>query len=163
MRPNCEIFLETAEKTVDLGVFIGKKLLRPSLIYLSGDLGTGKTYLSKGIANGLGFSEEITSPTFNLINEYHQDKISLYHLDLYRLNSVGEILDLGIEDFIDQPNSVVLVEWSERLENQKLSENLLEIYLDYQLPGRKIKIFSENFIYQELMEACREKFASSRH
>jgi tRNA threonylcarbamoyladenosine biosynthesis protein TsaE len=139
-----ELFLDGEDKTIKLGELIGKNLPVPSLVYLEGDLGSGKTHLSKGIAAGLGITDEITSPTFTLINEYSCENINLYHLDLYRLDNLKQVLNLGIEDFIDNPESVVLFEWAEKLENYNFGGNILRIAIFHQDDGRRFIISSEH-------------------
>src|ERR1051326_7088576 len=94
-----EVYLDGEEKTLKAGELAGKKLPVPCVVYLEGDLGTGKTHFCKGIARGLGVTEDITSPTFTLVNEYAENGINLYHLDLYRLDNLRQVLNLGIEDF----------------------------------------------------------------
>lgn len=91
----------------------------PKLAILRGEVGAGKTTLVKGIAEALGAAaeEEVTSPTFTLVHEYHGRKVRLYHLDLYRLETEREIAGLGIEEMAAQPDALVLVEWGERFES----------------------------------------------
>ncbi len=141
------------EKTVLLGKIIGERLFSAILIYLKGDLGTGKTHLSKGIAKGLNIDEDINSPTFTLINEYEIDDRKLYHLDLYRLDSLNQVLDLGIEDFIDQDNNIVLIEWAEKLQDYKLSSNLLEIEILHNKDSRDFLFKTDN---KEIMKIIEE-------
>ena len=88
----------------------------PKLIVLRGDLGAGKTTLVKGIASALGAAEaeDVTSPTFTLVHEYVGPKVRLYHLDLYRLETERELLTLGLEEMVEQPDALVLVEWGEK-------------------------------------------------
>jgi tRNA threonylcarbamoyladenosine biosynthesis protein TsaE len=88
----------------------------PRLVILRGDLGAGKTTLVKGIAATLGAAdpEEVTSPTFTLVHEYQGRKLRLYHLDLYRLETERELATLGLEEMIDAPDALVLVEWGEK-------------------------------------------------
>src|SRR5690606_31429389 len=146
-----KLYLRDEKCTIELGEIIGKNLTLPSLIYLYGDLGAGKTHLSKGIARGLGITEDITSPTFTLINEYEENGLKLYHLDLYRLDSVNEVLDLGVEDFIDTEKTAVLIEWAEKLGKEELSANLLRINIRYEDEGRTLLMSSDNEKYNELM------------
>ncbi|MFN8577540.1 MAG: tRNA (adenosine(37)-N6)-threonylcarbamoyltransferase complex ATPase subunit type 1 TsaE [Candidatus Sericytochromatia bacterium] len=148
------------EKTVLLGEIIAKNINAPILIYLKGDLGAGKTHLSKGIAKGLGIEEEITSPTFTLINEYEINDLKFYHLDLYRLDSLNQILDLGIEDFIDNDNSIVLIEWAEKLGNYKLSSNLIEIEVIHKDNSRDFIIDTKEDKYKDILEGI-NKIVSS--
>jgi tRNA threonylcarbamoyladenosine biosynthesis protein TsaE len=88
----------------------------PRLVILRGDLGAGKTTLVKGIAATLGAAdpEEVTSPTFTLVHEYQGTKLRLYHLDLYRLETERELATLGLEEMIEAPDALVLVEWGEK-------------------------------------------------
>ena len=83
------------------------------VIALSGDLGAGKTQLVKGIARGLGISSRVHSPTFTLVNVYSEGRLTLFHLDLYRLETHAQLLSAGIEDYV-QPNGVAVIEWAER-------------------------------------------------
>ena len=81
---------------------------------LSGDLGAGKTQLVKGLAQGLGIDEQILSPTFSLVHQYHRGRLPLAHLDLYRLDSPSQIIGAGLEQFIYDSTIVVVIEWIER-------------------------------------------------
>jgi tRNA threonylcarbamoyladenosine biosynthesis protein TsaE len=103
--------------TLAIGENVVELLLpAPKLVVLRGDLGAGKTTLVKGIAAYLGAAEpeEVTSPTFTLVHEYQGRSVRLYHLDLYRLETERELLTLGLEEMIAQPNALVLVEWGEK-------------------------------------------------
>jgi tRNA threonylcarbamoyladenosine biosynthesis protein TsaE len=144
------------DKTILLGELIGKNIKAPLVIYLKGDLGAGKTHLSKGIAKGLGIQEDITSPTFTLINEYKVNVISFYHLDLYRLDSLNQILDLGIEDFIDSDNSIVLIEWAEKLGNYNLSDNLIEINIIHKGDSRDFSMESKKEELKNIIEGIKK-------
>jgi hypothetical protein len=85
-------------------------------VALHGDLGAGKTVLTRGIARGLGITEPVTSPTFTIVQEYRRaDGQWLYHLDMYRIRSEDDALAFGIEEFLFAPNAVTVVEWPERI------------------------------------------------
>jgi tRNA threonylcarbamoyladenosine biosynthesis protein TsaE len=84
------------------------------VIGLSGDLGAGKTAFVRGFARGLGFPGRVHSPTFALLNEYEGGRLRLFHLDLYRLNSAGDVRGAGLEEYLTQPDGVSVVEWIER-------------------------------------------------
>lgn len=105
----------SAEDTYDLGCEIGKWLERGQLILLSGDLGTGKTIMTQGICAGVGVEEDVTSPTFNLINEY-ESAFPIYHMDLYRLENEEELQDLGFEDYLDG-KGIIIIEWPDIVYN----------------------------------------------
>lgn len=94
---------------------IGPLLIPGDVLSLSGDLGAGKTTFVQGLAVGLNVTEWVTSPTFILMKEYQGARFPLFHLDVYRLNTAQEVLDLGIDDYLD-PRGVVVVEWGEMIE-----------------------------------------------
>ena len=96
-----------------LGQELGNQLAEGDVIALIGDLGGGKTWFTKGVAQGLGIdSDAIVSPTFTLVNEYH-GIYPLYHIDLYRLTSKSDILALGLEEYLSG-NGVAVIEWADR-------------------------------------------------
>jgi tRNA threonylcarbamoyladenosine biosynthesis protein TsaE len=105
-------------ETESLGEKFGRAAERGLVIALSGELGAGKTQLVKGIARGLGITERVHSPTFTLVNEYCGGRLKLFHLDLYRLETRGQILSAGVEEFL-QPDGVAVIEWAERLANER--------------------------------------------
>ena len=86
------------------------------VVALTGDLGAGKTCLVKGIALGLGVTQDVTSPTFTIIHEYRGGRLPLAHIDLYRLNSERDALNIGIEDYLNGPG-ITVIEWAERIES----------------------------------------------
>lgn len=97
------------EETFSFGKKIGELVEEGQLILLAGNLGAGKTVITKGICAGLDVLEDVTSPTFNLINEYEGDLI-VYHMDLYRLEKEEELYDLAFEDYLES-EGVVIIEW----------------------------------------------------
>jgi tRNA threonylcarbamoyladenosine biosynthesis protein TsaE len=96
-----------------LGESFGRTAKHGLVIALSGELGAGKTQLVKGLARGLGITARVHSPTFTLVNEYAGGRLRLFHLDLYRLETRGQILAAGLEEFL-QPDGVAVIEWAER-------------------------------------------------
>ena len=116
------------DETLALGRTLADLLPQHGVVLLIGDLGAGKTTLAKGIAEGRGAvrAEDVSSPTFTLIHEYGEP-VSIYHLDLYRLDTPEEARRLGVEDIYDAP-ALVLVEWGERFPDL-LPENRTEIRL----------------------------------
>ena len=123
--------LHSAEETTELGRIIGSQLQGGDLLALVGDLGTGKTTFTQGIALGLGVDPAfyVTSPTFTLINEYPARR-PLYHIDLYRLRSVFYIEELGLQEYLES-NGVTVIEWAERLAEGTLPETAVRVFLDY--------------------------------
>ncbi|KUO74821.1 MAG: tRNA threonylcarbamoyladenosine biosynthesis protein TsaE [Clostridia bacterium BRH_c25] len=102
---------ECAEETLLLGEQLGRLLNTGSIVCLSGDLGAGKTAFTQGIAKGLGVEDYVTSPTYTIINEY-EGRLPLYHFDVYRLNDVEEMHELGYEEYFFG-DGVVVLEWAD--------------------------------------------------
>jgi len=114
-----EFLTYSAEETRELGRVIAARLKAPALVLLKGDLGAGKTTLTKGIIAGLGAAheEQVTSPTFTLIHVFHRPgpkALKVYHADLYRIEGAQGLSSLGLEDVLSEP-CILIVEWSERL------------------------------------------------
>ena len=105
---------KSPEETMTLGEQWGRESPSGQVIGLTGALGAGKTQLVKGIARGLEVSNRVHSPTFTLINVYNGGRLSLFHLDLYRLESRREIVAAGLEEYFCRPNGVAVIEWAER-------------------------------------------------
>ena len=103
------------EETQTIGQNIGESLKNGDVVALIGDLGAGKTCLTQGIARGIGIAshEVINSPSYTLINEY-AGEIPIYHIDLYRLKHHGEIVDLGLDEFLEG-NGICIIEWADRM------------------------------------------------
>ena len=112
--PRREVVTHSSEETIRLGREIGAQVKAPALILLSGDLGAGKTTLTKGIASGLGAAaeEDVTSPTFTLVHKYDGGN-RVYHVDLYRIGDLHDLETLGLEDVFAE-RAVVIVEWPEK-------------------------------------------------
>jgi len=110
-----EITTHSAEETIAFGRTLKPLLAPPKLVLLRGDLGAGKTTLIKGIASAFeaASEEDVTSPTFTLVHEYHGPAANLYHIDLYRVDTPRQLETLGLDDLIDE-NSVLLIEWGEK-------------------------------------------------
>ena len=113
---NLEFITDSPEQTIEFGRRVGERLAGGEIIGLIGQLGSGKTHLIKGIAAGAGAQDaqrQVNSPTFVIINEY-QGRLSIYHIDAYRLASVAEFEMLGFDDYC-RPDSIVLVEWADKI------------------------------------------------
>lgn len=108
-----EFIVETLEETDAAGVEIARALTVPSCVYLHGDMGAGKTTLTKAILNALGYDKAVTSPTYNLIQEYRVSTAMVYHMDLYRLNDPEELAYLALQDLWGD-DSLFLIEWPQK-------------------------------------------------
>ena len=125
-----EFITSSPEETIGLGRELAALLAPPKLVLLRGDLGAGKTTLVKGIAEAFHAApaENVTSPTFTLIHEYRGPAATLYHIDLYRVDTQRELETLGLDDLMSE-NSVLLIEWGEkfrRFERERDVEIALE-------------------------------------
>ena len=107
-----KIIIKNEEDTRNIGLALAAEAEAGGVIAMIGDLGTGKTTLTKYIAEGLGVTEEITSPTFTVVQEYHSGRIPLYHFDLYRVNDPDELFEIGCEEYI-YGGGLSVVEWAD--------------------------------------------------
>jgi tRNA threonylcarbamoyladenosine biosynthesis protein TsaE len=125
-----ELMTSAPEQTRELGAALADLLVPGDVVSLTGDLGAGKTCLVQGAARSLGVSEPVGSPTFVLVREY-RGEIPVYHLDVYRLDRLQEVIDLGFEDLLD-PGGVIFIEWGDAID-PLLPDSYLEIELS--VPG----------------------------
>tara|TARA_B100000029_G_scaffold51762_1_gene47030 strand:- start:1404 stop:1841 length:438 start_codon:yes stop_codon:yes gene_type:complete len=114
-------------ETQKLGINFSKIINNGDVIALNGDLGSGKTTFMKGVLNGLGYKEEVTSPTYTLINEY-RTKFNVIHLDCYREQNLNRWLNIGLLDYFND-NNIIFIEWAEKINSI--------------LPNKKINLFFE--------------------
>lgn len=111
-----QIKTSSARETIEAGKRIGAKLVGGDIIAFRGDLGAGKTTITRGIAMGLGLKDEVFSPTFALVNEYKNSSgPSIYHFDMYRISS-DELESIGFFDYLGE-DSIIIIEWSENIED----------------------------------------------
>ncbi|MGL4772040.1 MAG: tRNA (adenosine(37)-N6)-threonylcarbamoyltransferase complex ATPase subunit type 1 TsaE [Clostridium sp.] len=149
-----EVF--SIEETTKIGASLGRLLNAGDIVCLTGDLGTGKTHISKGIALGLEITENITSPTFTIVNEYDSGRLKLYHFDVYRVSDPDEIYAIGFDDYIFS-NGVSLIEWANYIE-EILPKDYIHIHIEKDLEKgesyRKIIIngYGERYSYLKEME-----------
>ena len=148
-----EIITKFEKDTERLGQKTGKLAWPGMIILLRGDLGTGKTVLTRGIARGLGIEEPVTSPTYTLIHQY-DGRLPLYHFDIYRLGDAEEMYDLGYEEFF-YGQGVSVVEWPERMEDLGPNE-YLEIRIDKKPLNREeeriIRVFPIGEEYEKFVK-----------
>ena len=111
-----EFITNSPEETEVIGAKLAEKLTPGAVIAYRGDLGAGKTAFTRGLARGLGSAEQVTSPTYTIVNEYLTGRMPLFHFDMYRLRSADELFDIGWDDYLDR-GGVCAVEWSENVED----------------------------------------------
>tara|TARA_B100000427_G_scaffold110729_1_gene91814 strand:+ start:63 stop:488 length:426 start_codon:yes stop_codon:yes gene_type:complete len=120
----------SSDYTFNFGSKFSNSIDYGSVIFLKGNLGSGKTTFCKGFASGLGFSDEILSPTYSILNEYKLNGKNLYHFDLYRLKSVNEFLEIGGIEYLNDKKSISLIEWPDIIK-EIVSKNIIEIEFEY--------------------------------
>lgn len=135
---------------IGLGEFLGERVKPGDLLFLSGELGAGKTTLVKGIAKGMGIGSDITSPTFQLLKTY-QGKFGLNHLDLYRLSSEAEMEILELEEIA--PRGVTVIEWGDLIKDRFFNE-YLEIIIGFgdTVTSRRVTLIPSGQRYERLVE-----------
>ena len=107
-------YSNSPQQTEELGEKLAKALKPGAVIAYKGDLGAGKTAFTRGLARGLGAAEQVTSPTYTIVNEYLSGRMPLFHFDMYRLSCSDDLFDIGWEDYLER-NGVCAVEWSENV------------------------------------------------
>ena len=109
-----EFITNCPEETEGVGLRLGRVLPGGTILAYEGDLGAGKTAFTRGLARGLGAAEQVTSPTYTIVNEYLSGRVPLFHFDMYRLHSADELWDIGWEDYLER-GGICAVEWSENV------------------------------------------------
>ena len=121
-----EVICNSFEETKKFASRLSKKFQNGQVIALNGDLGSGKTTFSQGIAEGLGIEQHVGSPTFKLVSEYVGEDLKLYHVDCYRLNNADEFLNLGGENLLLPDNGITLIEWANII-HELLPQDVIEV------------------------------------
>ena len=156
-----EKFLVDSAATEALGRLLGRHLKDGDVLCLSGDLGAGKTLLSRGVATSLGVDPDaVTSPTFAIMNVYEGRELEVRHFDLYRLNRPEELEDIGFEEYAGG-DGVTLIEWAELFRVQ-LPEEYLQVVLRHEGAGRRAVLEAHGQRYEQLLEEV-EKDADFSH
>lgn len=122
---------KSAKETYQLGVELGKKAQRGQVFTMVGDLGVGKTVFTQGLAEGLGITEPISSPTFTIVQEYDEGRLPFYHFDVYRIGDISEMDEIGFEDYV-YGEGVSLIEWANLIE-EILPEKRVDIVIEKDL------------------------------
>lgn len=136
---------KSEEETKELAKKIAEKVKKGGVVCLFGDLGTGKTTFTKGFAHALGIDAfSIKSPTYTYIRDYELGKNHLYHIDLYRLETIDELLLQEMEEFLINKNNIMIIEWADKLKDH-LPKDRIDICLEYlDENSRKITVFDPN-------------------
>ena len=134
-----EFITHSPEETEAIGEKLAQQLNPGTILAYRGDLGAGKTAFTRGLARGLGFREQVTSPTYTIVNEYLGGRLPLFHFDMYRLHSSDDLFDIGWDDYLER-GGICAVEWSENVEDaledpitvtiEKLGENSRRITIE---------------------------------
>ena len=151
----------TTEQTIALGQILGKLLQAGDVLVLTGDLGAGKTQLTKGIAAGMGVMDDVTSPTFTIEMVYEGTTMPLYHFDLYRLNDPDQLEDTGLYDALESDGPTI-IEWGEQFAEQ-IGERTLDVYVsrlseeelgsDDAEPRREVRFIPQNARGEEIIQS----------
>ena len=156
-----EFYLQDSAATEALGRLLGKHAASGDVFCLSGDLGAGKTLLSRGVAVALGAeAEDVNSPTFAIMNVYQGRELEIRHFDLYRLNRPEELEDIGFEEYAGG-DGITLIEWAELFAEQ-LPEEYLQVELRHEGAGRRAVLKARGERYERLLEEV-EKDADFGH
>ena len=140
MAAGARVISKSEDETFRIGKELAESMELPAHILLYGDLGAGKTALSRGIAAGFGLQDvdDVASPTFTLINEY-RGRVKIYHIDLYRIET-GRLEGLGLDEIFEHPDTAVIVEWAERLGDFP-TPGAVHVFLEYVDEGsRQIQV-----------------------
>jgi len=155
-----ELISHSPKQTQQLGMSIGALAQSGDIFLLVGTLGAGKTCLTQGIAWGLGIKEYAASPSFVLVKELY-GRLPLYHIDLYRLDRIEEIIDLGLDDYLYGPG-VCVIEWAEKGQAALPREHLL-IRISYEVDTeRRLKLKASNQRYRNILTRLQQLTAPAK-
>lgn len=139
-------FLSTSAKETEQFAFgLAKQIQDGQIIAFRGGMGMGKTTFTRGFVAGLGITQDVSSPTFALVNEYETANRKVYHFDMYRIRGVDDLYDIGFFDYLDEKN-ILIIEWSERIE-EALPQKTIFIELEQiEETSRKITVSGGDFL-----------------
>lgn len=144
-----KIYLKNEEKTSETGYRLGQLLNKGDVVCLIGDLGAGKTTITKSIAKALEVDDYITSPTFTIVNEY-DGKYPLYHFDVYRISSSEDMYEIGFEEYL-YGDGICIIEWANLIEDI-LPDEYINIELNYKDEGREMIITTHGKRYENIIK-----------
>ncbi len=140
------VISKSEQDTIELGKKIAEKLEKGTVIVLTGDLGSGKTKLTEGILTYFGLENEISSPTFTIVNEYNTENLNIYHFDVYRLEDVEEFYAIGGEEYFDKGASII--EWGELIE-EALPKEYIKINFSRDLSNENLRNIDIEYVGKE--------------
>jgi tRNA threonylcarbamoyladenosine biosynthesis protein TsaE len=143
-----------------LGLCLARGARREGVIYLQGDLGSGKTTLVRALLRGFGYQGKVRSPTYTLVEPYPLGGLTVYHLDLYRVGSPGELEWLGVRDLQGEP-ALLLIEWPEQGAGMLPAADL-RVVLSYRAPGRALRFEALSAAGEAMLAACLRQGDSGR-
>lgn len=152
MKPNYHMEYQSTcqDDTIQIGTKTATTLTGGDIVILHGDLGAGKTTLVKGLAETLGISQnDITSPTFTIMNVYTLPKAinniqTLVHIDTYRMESEDDLIEIGIEEYLEDPNTLTIIEWPEKVQSLLQKKNLTTIAINHTSPTDRTITITKN-------------------
>jgi tRNA threonylcarbamoyladenosine biosynthesis protein TsaE len=138
-----EVVSHSDEQTQRIGARLGVLLPNPCIVALQGEMGAGKTHFAKGVGQGWGAEQALRSPTFTLIQEHHRakDHATLYHIDLYRAESEGDVQSIGLDEILEADDAISLIEWPDRIMN-KLPLETIKVKLEIASETKRQMTFS---------------------
>lgn len=155
------IRLENENSTVKLGEIIADTIPQGIIIALTGELGSGKTTLSQSIIKNMMKIQDVSSPTFNIVNEYRDKNQTIYHFDFYRLEDESELFGIGFDDYLSDKKSIMLIEWADKFLDM-LPRNYLEIVFHKGQDYRDVEVKSVGKKYIDVVNEIIEKFSQNK-
>ena len=155
------IRLENENSTVKLGEIIADTIPQGIIIALTGELGSGKTTLSQSIIKNMMKIQDVSSPTFNIVNEYRDKNQTIYHFDFYRLEDESELFGIGFDDYLSDKKSIMLIEWADKFLDM-LPKNYIEIVFHKGEDYRDVEIKSVGKKYIDVGNEIIEKFRQNK-
>lgn len=143
-----KVITNSPEETINLGIKLGEKIKEPLVILLDGNLAAGKTTFTQGLAKGLGIKQIVNSPSYTIMKHYPSDDLELFHLDLYRLDGLGE--DFDLEEYLY--DAVVVIEWPFQVEELLPKEHLLIKINKISNESRQFKFIPKGEKYKEVLK-----------
>lgn len=167
VRPDLDLISHSPQQTKNIGYHLGLVLRPGDIVLLFGQIGSGKTLLTQGIASGLNVTSYVQSPTFTLVVEHPArladgTPVTLYHMDLYRIDAPGDIDTFGHEEYLDDPAGIVVIEWPERLGAETPQEHLLINIEHLADTKRKLMFFARGQRYADRVGAFHKEVFGDR-